>query len=263
MLIIFNKRKIYSYLVASSMVVILFLLSFSIIGDNFSTVLTSSSSKELPIYSVQTDKKQVALTMNCAWSADDIDSILNTLEQNNVKITFFTVGDWVDKNPDAVKKIAKAGHEIGNHSDTHPHVNNLSSEENKKQIEACSKKIETLTGNKTTLYRAPYGEYNNVVIRSAREVNHTAIQWNIDTLDYTGLTGQDMWARVSPKLSNGSIILMHNGTTHTADSLDMLIKNIKSSGYEITTVSNLIYKDGYVIDSNGVQKPQSNIGART
>lgn len=262
MLIIFNKRKIYSYIVASSMVLILFALTFTVIGDNVSTVLTASSARELPIYSVETSKKQVALTMNCAWSADDIDSILNTLQKNNVNITFFAVGDWVDKNPDAVKKISLAGNEIGNHSNTHPHVNNLSSEENIKQIQECSNKIEALTGKKTTLYRAPYGEYNNLVIRSAKEANHIPIQWSIDTLDYTGLSGDEMWSRISSKISNGDIILMHNGTTHTADSLDMILKNIKQLGYEITTVSNLIYKDAYIIDSNGMQKPQSNIGAR-
>lgn len=256
MFIVFNKQKIYSYLVAFSTVVILFIFSFSIAQTNSNSVLTSSNGKELPIYNVETKEKKVALTMNCAWSADDIDSILETLKQNNVKITFFVVGDWAYKYPEAVKKIAEAGHEIGNHSNTHPHVNNLSSEENIKQIEECSNKVKQITGNQTILYRAPYGEYNNTVIRAAKSASHVPIQWNLDTLDYTGLTGEEMWSRLEPKLANGSIILAHNGTTHTANSLDMLLKNIKQAGYQVTTVSELIYKENYTIDSNGTQKLQ-------
>ena len=96
-------------------------------------------------------------------------------------------------------------------------------------------------------------------IRSAKSASHVPIQWNLDTVDYTGITGDEMWKRLENKLSGGSIILMHNGTKHTADSLDMLIKNIKSKGYDIVTVSNLIYKDGYYIDNNGTQRLNNNV----
>ena len=254
MFIVLNKQKIYSYLATFSTVIALFVIAFTVTNNTSNTIITSSNSKELPIYNVQTNENKVALTMNCAWNADDIESILKILEKNEVKITFFVVGEWADKYPEALKKMADAGHEIANHSDTHPHVNNLSSEDNIKQIETCSQKIEAITGKETTLYRAPYGEYNNTVIRASKLAGHKAIQWNLDTLDYTGLTGEKMWERINGKLQNGSIILMHNGTEHTADSLEMLLNNIKKSGYEIVTVSNLIYKDNYVIDNNGTQK---------
>ena len=251
MFIVFNKRKICSYLVAFSTVVILFAIAFS--TTNGGTIITSSTVKELPIYNVETTDKKVALTMNCAWNANDIDSILKTLDDNNVKITFFMVGDWVDKYPEAVKKISDAGHEIGNHSNTHPHVNNLSSDANIKEIEETSRKIQKITNSKTFLYRAPYGEYNNTVIRSAKTASHVPIQWSLDTLDYTGITGDEMWKKIEPKMKNGDIILMHNGTAHTADSLAMIINNIKQKGFDIVTVSNLIYKDSYTIDNNGTQ----------
>ncbi len=149
MFIVFNKQKICSYLVSFCTVVILFLFAFALV-NNHDTVLTASTNRELPIYCVDTAENKVALTMNCAWNADDIDSILKTLEDNQVKITFFIVGDWVDKYPKAVKKIADAGHEIGNHSNTHPHVNNLSSEENSKEILECSQKIEAITNQKNS-----------------------------------------------------------------------------------------------------------------
>ena len=252
MFIVCNKDKIASYMVSFFTVMILLGIAFYM-RNNSKMLEVSSTSKQLPIYSVKTDEKKVAFTMNCAWNADDIDQILKTLEENDVKITFFMVGDWVDKYPEAVKKISDAGHEIGNHSNTHPHVNNLSDDANVKEIEATSSKIEKLTGNKTILYRAPYGEYNNIVIRAAKSASHIPIQWNVDTLDYTGITGEEMWRKIENKLDSGSIILMHNGTTHTADSLDYLIKNIKKSGYEIVTVSDLIYQLDYYIDNTGKQ----------
>ena len=185
MFIIFNKEKIYSYVIALSTVVILFMMANVMVSQNSETIFTSASNKLVPIYSVNTEEKQVALTMNCAWNADDIDSILDTLAKNKVHITFFMVGDWVDKYPEYVKKISEAGHEIGNHSNTHPHVNNLSLSENTAEIEKASEKIEKITGKSTNLYRAPYGEYNNTVLNAATEKNHKTIQWNLDTLDYT------------------------------------------------------------------------------
>ena len=253
MFIVFNKEKIYSYVIALSTIVVLFMMANVIVDRNKEAILTSSQNKLLPIYSVDTEEKKVALTMNCAWNADDIDSILDTLSKNKVHITFFMVGDWVDKYPEAVKKIYEAGHEIGSHSNTHPHVNSLSAEENLKEIQLSVNKIEKITGNKTNLYRAPYGEYNNTVIKTAQQNGYYTIQWNLDTLDYEGLTGEQMWNRLKNKLDKGSIILSHNGTKHTADSLDMLIKNIKSSGFQVTTVSDLIYKDNFTINNNGTQ----------
>lgn len=190
---------------------------------------------------------------NCYWNADDIDNILKTLQDNNTKITFFMVGDWIEKFPDAVKKIQEAGHEIASHSDTHPHVNNLSYEKNIEEIEKSNDKIEKIAGKGTKIYRPPYGEYNDTVIKAAQDKGYFCIQWNLDTLDYTGLTGEDMWKRLEGKIKAGDIILSHNGTKHTADSLDMLLKKIKQKGLEVVTVSDLIYFDNYTINSNGTQ----------
>ena len=121
------------------------------------------------------------------------------------------------------------------------------------EIQLSVNKLERITGNKTTLYRTPYGEYNDTVIKTAQENGYFTIQWNLDTLDYKGLTGEEMWNRLKNKLDKGSIILSHNGTNHTADSLDMLIKNIKSKGFKVTTVSDLIYQNNYTINKNGTQ----------
>ena len=253
MFYVFNKQKIYTYLVSVITVVILFCIAGTL-GEKNETIPTASvNNKLLPIYNVQTDTNKVALTMNCAWNADDIDQILEVLKQNNAKITFFLVGDWIDKFPEAVKKIYEDGHEIASHSNTHPHVNNLTYEENIEEIEKSNEKIEKITGQRTQIYRAPYGEYNNTVIQAAQDKGYYTIQWSLDTLDYTGLTGDEMWNRIQDKIKPGDIILTHNGTKYTADSLDMLIKNIKQKGFEIVKVSDLIYTENYTINSNGTQ----------
>lgn len=187
MFFVLNKQKIYTYLVSAVAVVLLFCVASDIRTTNSNNTVPTSANmqKLLPIYNVQTDEKKVAFTMNCAWNADDIDSILKTLEENQVKITFFMVGDWIDKFPDVVKKIHEAGHEIASHSNTHPHVNNLSYEKNIQEIEDSNNKIEKVTGKRTNIYRPPYGEYNDTVVKAATDKGYYSIQWNLDTLDYT------------------------------------------------------------------------------
>lgn len=267
MFLVFNKDKISSYLVVvSTMIILLFIGDIMLKNsnqienklENQNVISTSSSTNKLvPIYSVETNEKKVALTMNCAWNADDIEQILDILDRKNVKITFFMVGDWIDKYQDAIKKINEAGHEIANHSNTHPHVNNLTYTENVNEIQKCNDKIYNITGKKNKLYRAPYGEYNDNVLLAATDNNFYVIQWNIDTLDYNNLDSDQMIERINKKINNGSIILMHNGTENTANSLEAIIDDIKSKGYEIVTVSNLIYDDNYEIDSNGIQRKLS------
>lgn len=260
MFFIFNKQKIYSYLIAASTVVILFILSFFLVNTDMQTIQTSSNaSKLVPIYSVQTEQKRISLTINCAWGAEDMDKILETLEKCNVKVTFFIVGDWADKYPEYVKKMAQKGHEIANHSDKHLHVASLSKEENIAEILNCNKKIKDLTEKEVKLYRCPYGEYNDTVIQSAEENGYKVIQWSIDSLDYQGLDGSQMWDRIGKDLRPGSIILMHSGTENTANNLEMIIKNIQKKGYNIVKISDLIYGENYEID----EKRNTKISAKS
>ena len=254
MFFILNKQKIYSYLVAASTVVILFIISFYFTNIDENALETSSEvSKLVPIYNVDTEKQRISITINCAWNADDINKILETLDKCNVKVTFFMVGEWIDKYPEYVKKISEKGHEIANHSDKHLHVNDLSYEQNVEEILKASEKIKKITGKETKLYRCPYGEYNDTVIKAATDNGYKVIQWSIDTLDYQGLDVSQMWDRINKDLKNGSIILMHNGTDNTANSLETIIKNIQKEGYNIVKVSELIYPENYEINQNGTQ----------
>lgn len=255
MFCVFNKQKICAYLIASSTVVVLFIVSIFFTGNNIETMqMSGEAGKLVPIYQVETNKKRISLSINCAWSADDMDKIIETLDKCNVKATFFMVGEWVDKYPEYVKKLSDKGHEIANHSNTHAHVNDLNYDDNVKEIQKCTEKIEKITGKKTLLYRCPYGEYNDTVIKAAMDNNYKVVQWSIDTLDYQGLDESQMWDRINKNLQNGSIILMHSGTDNTANSLEGIIKNIQNKGYNIVKISELVYTENYEIDANGVQK---------
>lgn len=190
----------------------------SIAGNKIvdAVIETAASNRLIPIYSVDTLDKRVALTFDCAWGASDIEDIITTLENNNIYATFFVVGTWVKKYPEAIQIMSEAGMEIGNHSDTHTHVNKISYEENINDMEKCNSRIEEITGINVKFYRGPYGEYNNTVMQAAEDLGMQVIQWDIDTLDYTGKTPSEMCERIKNKIRSGSIILMHNDTEYTA-----------------------------------------------
>ena len=143
----------------------------------------SQGERKLPIYCVDTDENKVAISFDAAWGADDTDTLLDILKQNNVKATFFMCGYWVDKYPEEGKKIASAGHDLGNHSATHPHMNSLSSEQIKKEIQDTHQKVLNITGYEMELFRPPFGEYNNTVIQAASECGYHTIQWDVDSLN--------------------------------------------------------------------------------
>lgn len=158
------------------------------IGTMQSTdVWSNGTDRLLPIYNVEKGSEKVcALTFDAAWEDTDTDVLINILKKYRVQATFFTVGSWVEKYPESVKKFHNAGHEIMNHSDTHPHIDQLSDAKIKEEISKCNDKIENLTGTRPILFRGPYGEYNNAVIREVQNQNMFAIQWDVDTLATVG-----------------------------------------------------------------------------
>lgn len=220
----------------------------------------SNSERLLPIYCVETEKPQVAISFDAAWGADDTDTLLQILEENDVKTTFFMCGYWVDKYPEEVKKIAEAGHDLGNHSATHPHMSQLSKEQIKEELITTGNKIEELTGVKSELFRPPFGEYTNDVISAAEECGYYTIQWDVDSLDWKEYGVQEEISKVlnHKKLGNGSIILFHNDAKYTPQALDSIIKGLKEKGYEIVPISELIMRENYTINAEGRQVSTEN-----
>ncbi len=215
----------------------------------------TQAKKPLPIYNVQTDEKKVAVTFDAAWGDEQTEGILALLDKYNVKATFFLVGYWVDKYPDKVKLIYERGHEIGNHSSTHPHMSGMSSDAILQEIRTTSAKIQALTGQGTVNFRPPYGDYDSNLISTCNNAGISVIQWNVDSLDWKDLTGDQMLKRVRDKLEPGSIILFHNNSKYILDGLEKTLQELQSQGYEAVRVCDLIYTDNYVIDHTGRQIP--------
>ena len=214
---------------------------------------TAAPQSEIPIYSVSREDSSISITFDCAWGSEDIDSIINTLKKHNCSATFFVLGTWARDNADAVKKLVAAGHEIANHSYNHTYYTTLSVPEMIEDIEKCNKEIEAITDVKPSLFRAPSGDYNNNVISAARQAGMKYIQWSVDSLDWRGLNCEQMLERIIPKTKSGDILLFHNGTAHTAESLDKILTELRKKGFSFLKVSDLIYKDNYTIDHTGRQ----------
>lgn len=219
------------------------------------TVFTTGSNRQLPIYCVETEKPQVAISFDAAWGNEDTKELLKILDKYKVKATFFMTGGWVDAYPNDVKAICDAGHDLGNHSQTHPNMSELSLNQICSELNQVTNKVENLTGVTMELFRPPYGDYDNDVISGAKSCGYYTIQWDIDSLDWKNYGVQDMIDRVvnNDKLKNGSIILMHNGAKYTVKALPQIIEGLQKKGYEIVPISKLIYRDGYTIKADGTQ----------
>lgn len=213
----------------------------------------TQSSRLLPIYSVETSEKKIAISFDCAWGVEHTDALLKAMEQNDVRCTFFAVQFWVEKYPEYVEKIVKAGHEMGTHSRTHSYMSKLSKAEICDELSTSSAAIEKLTGKKVTLFRPPYGDYNNLLIESCREQNLYPIQWDVDSLDWKNLSAQEIALRVVNGAKSGSIILCHNNGLHTAEALPMIFSTLQNRGYTFVPIGELIYKSDYYLDVNGRQ----------
>ena len=219
------------------------------------SVSSTINGRELPIYCVETDEKKVALSFDAAWGNEDTQRILEILAKHNIHVTFFATGGWVESYPDDVKAILNAGHELGNHSENHKNMSQLSNDEKEQEIMKVHDKVKNLTGYEMFLFRPPYGDYDNDVIKTATKCGYYPIQWDVDSLDWKDYGVDSIISTVctNKHLGNGSIILCHNGAKYTADALDTLITNIKGQGYEIVPVSELIYRDGYHMNAEGRQ----------
>lgn len=229
---------------------------YAILHPGTLDVDSNTADRLLPIYCVDRgDTKVCSLTFDAAWDDADTDILIETLGKYNVRATFFMVGSWVEKYPESVKKFAQAGHEIANHSNSHPHINQLSDAKIREEITLCDEKIEQVTGVRPTLFRGPYGEYNNAVVAASEELGHKVIQWDVDSLDWKDLAVDDIVARVTKRVKPGSIMLFHNGAKNTPAALPKILEKLTADGYQFVPVSEMIYPDNYTIDNAGCQKP--------
>jgi polysaccharide deacetylase family sporulation protein PdaB len=220
-----------------------------------SSVSVSASGRQLPIYSVERQDQSISISFDASWGADKTLALLDILDKYHVKTTFFLVGGWVDKYPDMVKEIFARGHEIGNHSDSHPHMSQQTEQQIKNELRIMSDKVETLTGVRPTLFRPPYGDYNNRVISVSRAEGYEAVQWSIDSLDWKDRGTEDIIRQCTRKVEAGDIVLFHNDSNDILNALPTVIQHYQGLGFDIIPVSQLLLEGAYTIDVQGKQHP--------
>lgn len=245
--------KLKSIITFVAVMLAVIMLSVSVNGSTAASVYFGNSMRRIPIYNVKTDEKVVAISFDAAWGADKTEKIMEILKEYNANATFFLVGFWVENYPEITKKIAENGYEIGTHSNTHPDMVKLDSSQMKLELETSKKLIEETTGKTVELFRAPYGSYNNSLIETAESLNLTTIQWDVDSLDWKGISAVDITTRILNKVYNGSIILCHNNSDHILEALPMVLDRLQKRGYIIKCIGDIIYKDNYTINSQGTQ----------
>ena len=216
-------------------------------------ICSMQDNTKMPIYKVDTDDKKIALTFDVAWGTQNIDEIMDILKEHNIKATFFLVGSWVDDNKELVKKINDVGHELGNHSNTHPNMTQISDEDVTNEIETTSEKISNITGKKIKLYRPPFGEIDDKSMEICEALDYKVIKWDVDSLDWKDIGPTHVIERVVKNTQPGSIILFHANVSNVKNYLETIINEFEKDGYEMVKVSELIYKDNYTINSSGVQ----------
>lgn len=231
--------------------------SITAVTGNSITVSNNASGKDLPIYCVQNDKNQISLSFDAAWGNDDTQKILEILRKHDIRVTFFMTGGWVSEYPDDVKLILADGHDLANHSENHKNMSQLSNAEISEELMSVHEKVKELTGVEMNLFRPPYGDYDNDVIKTVASNGYLTIQWDIDSLDWKDYGVDSIIKTVCDHkhLGPGSIILMHNGAKYTAQALDTIITNLKSAGYELVPISELVYYENYRMDHEGRQIP--------
>ena len=245
-----RNRKFFSALGTILIIVIV----FALVNDP-AIVGVTAVKRSLPVYCVQREDKTVALSFDAAWGNEDTKKIIDIMEKYGVKTTFFVVGDWVKKYPESVRQLAEAGHEVMNHSLNHAHFSKLGENDIINDIEKCSELIKAQTGVKPTLFRCPYGEYDDHVIEAVRSIGMTPVQWDVDSLDWKEIPAGEIQSRVLKKIQPGSIVLFHNAAKHTPEALPGIIESLQKDGYTIVPVSQLLLNGNYVIDHTGKQCP--------
>lgn len=253
-----KKTSLFLFTLAFSMMLVLSINYNKRVSERILPVINSTILNQLPIYCVQTEEPNIALTFDAAWGNEDTKQILDILEKHDVKVTFFMTGGWVSSYPDDVKAILEAGHDLGNHSENHKNMSQLSDAEKTEELMSVHNKVKELTGYEMFLFRPPYGDYDDAVVENAKQNGYYTIQWDVDSLDWKDYGVDSIIDTVCnhKHLGNGSIILCHNGAKYTAQALDAMITNLKDKGYIFVPLSELIYRDNYEMNHEGRQIPQ-------
>lgn len=230
----------YSRILKKALIVFAVILALLLLSKMVQhNVLAPTTGRYEPIYQGDAGSKKIALTVNVVWGEEFIPKMLDILKKNAVPVTFNIGGEWAGQFPELTKKMALAGHEIGNHGYSHPHPTYLDKSANKEQILKTEQIIFRITGLKTSLFAPPYGEFNETVLEAAGENGYKTILWSIDTIDWQRPAPDEIVRRVMTKAHNGAIVLMHP-TAPTIEALPTLVEELKKEGYKFVRVSDIL-----------------------
>ena len=208
------------------------------------------------IYGVKREDKKLSFTMDCGSGSDNLPYILDVLDEFGLKITFFVTGQFANNNQDMVKEIAARGHEIGNHSWSHPSYYDLSGEEMLSQLNRTSDLVEALTGQRTTLFRPPEGNCNSKIRAIVNAAGYEVIRWTHESYDARKEASQANSLKYSTKdVKGGSIILTHIDADCTVAVLRDIFTWYQENGFEVVKVSELLHQGETAVDENGLQYP--------
>lgn len=250
-------RRKYPWILGLILVVImlgLVIAPFRLISGNYLASTVAKTLKLVPIYSVDSPDKKIAISFDATWGTENTAKLLDILDQHQVKTTFFLVNIWLEKYPEVARTIGDRGHEIGMHSASHPHFPQLSEAQMEKELRDNWQMIHEITGQKPVLFRPPYGDYNNNMIRTVDRLGFKSIQWSLDSLDWKDLSAGEIQNRILPKVKAGDIILFHNAGKNTPEALDPLLAKLKQEEYQVVPISELLLQGDYYIDYAGVQR---------
>ena len=235
---------------------LLLTISAAYVGALPDTVSVVSGKRELPIYCVNRDDNKISISFDAAWGGDKTLGILELLDEYNIKTTFFLVDIWTQKYPELVKEIVARGHEIGNHSTSHPQMSKLNETQIAKELNTQADNVLAIAGVRPVLFRPPYGDYNNRVITTARAQGFVPIQWSVDSLDWKNRGAQEIINRAT-KVKSGDIVLFHNDSQYILDALPAVLKYYAENGYSVVPISDILLTGETTIDIQGRQQPVS------
>ena len=240
--------------IKKSLITVLILLSFS----NVSIFAQGTDQRDkVPIFSVDTSEKKIALTFDINWADDDkLYEILGVLNKYDVKSTFFVIGKWVEYPEDKsqqIRDVFNAGHEIGNHSYKHPNFLQINGKQIANELGKANEIIYDITGKRCNTFRFPSGYYSSEAVQIANSMGFKSVQWSKDSLDWMNKSLESEYNRVMKDIGSGDIVLFHNNGKFTPNNLNRIIPELQKQGYKLVTVDEILYKEGFYVDKNGKQ----------
>ncbi|MHA0856016.1 polysaccharide deacetylase family protein [Paenibacillus sp. CMAA1364] len=189
-----------------------------------------------PIYRGNPNKPLVSFMINVAWGNEYVTSMLNTLDQEKVKATFFFDGKWLNSNMEMAKEIQKRGHELSNHAYSHLNMSELREEKARSEISRTQTLLKERLGVEPKWFAPPSGDFDSDTVRIAKEEGMHTVLWTLDTVDWKHPSAESIINKIATKVEPGFLILMHP-TSSSSDALKGMIHAIRAKGLDLGTVS--------------------------